>query len=68
MVKKAKRKEVNPDLQNYLEELLASVMADDEASLTDKVKVIDRFLKMEQIRLKIDDEEWGSGFHDAADY
>lgn len=64
MTKKAKVKEVNPDLQQYLEELLAEVMASDEASLTDKVKVIDRFLKMEQIRLKIDDEEWGSGFSD----
>jgi hypothetical protein len=37
-------------------------MNDAEASLTDKMKVIDRALKLEQIKLKIIDEEYGTGF------
>jgi hypothetical protein len=37
-------------------------MADPEASLTDKSKIIDRALKLEAIRLKASDAEWGSGF------
>lgn len=39
------------------------VMADETASITEKMKVIDRALKLEAIRLKLSDDEWGSGFH-----
>lgn len=37
-------------------------MRDPEASITDKTKVIDRALNLEKIKLKISDDEWGSGF------
>jgi hypothetical protein len=43
-------------------DLLRTVMADPTASLTDKTKVLDRALKLEQIKQKISDEEWGKGF------
>jgi hypothetical protein len=39
-------------------------MADPEASLTDKSKIIDRALKLEAIRLKASDADWGRGFMD----
>jgi hypothetical protein len=38
-------------------------MQDQTASLTDKTKVLDRALKLEQIKQKISDDEWGKGFY-----
>ena len=32
------------------------------ATLTDKTKILDRALKLEQLKLKMSDDEWGSGF------
>lgn len=57
-----KSKGVNPDLERAISEMLHQVMHDPEASITDKTKVIDRALNLEKIKLKISDEEWGSGF------
>ena len=37
-------------------------MADEQASLTDKCKVIDRMVNIEKLKQKISDDEWGSGF------
>ena len=59
---KRKKTGINPDLEAAISKLLAEVMADPEASLTDKSKIIDRALKLEAIRLKASDAEWGSGF------
>jgi hypothetical protein len=53
---------INPDLENAINESLKMVMADETASITEKMKVIDRALKLESIRLKVSDDEWGSGF------
>ena len=44
--------------------LVTDVMKDREASLTDKVKVLDRAMKWEAIKQKAADNEWGSGFND----
>lgn len=33
-------------------------------SLIDRMRVYDRFLKLEQLKLKVDDPEWGSKFGD----
>ena len=57
-----KDKGINPDLEDAINEMLKSVMVDETASITDKMKVIDRALKLESIRLKVSDDEWGSGF------
>lgn len=67
-----KKSKVNPELDKYLSELLKEVMrkvkADDDPakvpSLTDKMKVIDRVLKWEAIKGKLNDGDWGSGFED----
>jgi hypothetical protein len=60
MTKKAKG--LNPDLEDAVAILLRQVMADDQASLTDKCKVIDRMVNIEKLKQKISDDEWGSGF------
>jgi hypothetical protein len=60
MSKKAKG--LNPDLEDAVAKLLRDVMADDQASLTDKCKVIDRMVNIEKLKQKISDDEWGSGF------
>jgi hypothetical protein len=54
---------LNPDLEEAVNTLLRQVMNDSTASLTDKTKVLDRALKLEQIKQKISDDEWGKGFY-----
>ncbi len=54
---------VSPELEEAVSTLLQQVMNDPTASLTDKSKVIDRALKLEQIKQKIADDEWGKGFY-----
>ena len=57
-----KQKGINPDLEQAISDMLKAVMLDPTASITDKTKVIDRALKLEAIKLKMSDDEWGSGF------
>ena len=56
-------KGLNPELEEAVSNLLKQVMNDETASLTDKTKVLDRALKLEQIKQKISDDEWGKGFY-----
>ena len=57
-----KQKGINPDLEDAISSTLKAVMSDGMASITEKMKVIDRALKLEAIKLKMSDDEWGSGF------
>ena len=57
-----KQKGINPDLEGAISTMLKAVMTDPMASITDKTKVIDRALKLEAIKLKMSDDEWGAGF------
>jgi hypothetical protein len=57
-----KQKGINPELENAIAQMLVTVMSDPMASITDKTKVLDRALKLEAIKLKLSDDEWGSGF------
>ena len=59
---KKKEKGINPDLEKAISDLLKATMVDPTASLTDKAKIIDRALKLEQLKAKISDDDWGSGF------
>ena len=64
----AKRdKGINPDLERFVNALMAEVMQDTSASVTDKVKVLDRALKLEAIKQKVQDDEWGSGLMSGED-
>ena len=60
-------KGLNPELEQAVSTLLKQVMSDSQASLTDKTKVLDRALKLEQIKQKISDDEWGKGFYNDED-
>jgi hypothetical protein len=59
-----KSKGINPDLEKAISDLLKATMSDPMASLTDKTKILDRALKLEQLKAKISDDEWGAGFAD----
>jgi len=59
---KKKEKGINADLEAAINKLMAQVMTDPEASITDKMKVIDRALKLEALKMKDSDSMWGSGF------
>jgi len=60
MSKKAKG--INPELENAINKMMKEIMADTTATITDKMRVIDRALKLEQLKMKDSDSEWGSGF------
>ena len=64
---KKREKGINPDLEDAISQLLRTVMNDPMASLTDKTKVLDRSLKLEAIKLKMKDDEWGAAFMDIDD-
>ena len=57
-----KKTGINPELEKHINQLLIAVMNDETASITEKMKVVDRALKLEQLKAKISDDEWGSGF------
>jgi hypothetical protein len=61
-VSKKKDKGINSELEVAIAQLLRDVMSDSTATITDKVKVIDRSLKLEALKAKMSDDEWGSGF------
>jgi hypothetical protein len=51
-----KQKGINPDLEQAISTMLKEVMQDSQASITDKNKVIDRALKLEDIKMKMSDD------------
>lgn len=57
-----KQRGINPELEDAINKLLKQVMSDPEASLTDKVKILDRSIKLEALKAKMDSDDWGSGF------
>lgn len=57
-----KQKGLNPELELAVNKLLHQVMSDPAASLTDKMKVVDRSIKLEALKIKMTDDDWGSGF------
>ena len=70
-----KKSTINPELDKYLKQLLEDVMKKPKAgadpkdvpSLTDKMKVIDRVLKWEAVKGKLNDGDWGAGFDETTD-
>ena len=63
----AESSKVSPALEKAIDKLMKEVMNSAEASLTDKMKVIDRALKLEALKAKLTDSGFGSGFHDDED-
>lgn len=64
---KPKDKGINPKLEEHINKLMKEVMSDKDASITDKMKVIDRALKLEALKQKMDDSSFGTGFHDESE-
>ena len=62
-----KQKGVNPELEKAIERMLKAVMDDPMATLIDKCRVMDRAINVEKLKLKISDDEWGTGFSDLGD-
>lgn len=61
MSRKKPEKGINPALEKAINELMVVVMTDPTASITDKMKVIDRALKLEALKMKDADEGYGAG-------
>jgi hypothetical protein len=61
MSRKKPEKGINPALEKAINELMTAVMLDPTASITDKMKVIDRALKLEALKMKDADEGYGAG-------
>lgn len=59
---KKKKNVVNTEIEQFINDMLSQIKSDTTASLTDKMKVLDRALKWEAIKLKAEDDAWGSGF------
>lgn len=58
---------IDPALERAIAKLLEQTISDPEASLTDKMKIVDRSLKLEALKLKVSDDAWGSGFFEEDD-
>lgn len=48
----------------FLRDMLSMATVDANASLTDKMKIVDRILKLEAIKAKMDSDDEGSFFND----
>ena len=60
-----KKAGIDAELEKAIKKLLKDVTsASSGASLTDKMRVIDRALKLEQLKQRMTDDGFGSGFHD----
>ena len=62
-----KQRGINPELEEAITTLLRQVMVDETATLTDKMKVVDRSIKLEALKAKMSDDDWGSGFFSSED-
>lgn len=58
----SRRGGINPDVERTIADLLRTVKNDPSVPLEDKLKVLDRALKVEALKLKARDEEYGAGF------
>ena len=57
-----KTKGVNPELENAIAKMLQDVMSDPTATLVDKCRVMDRAINIEKLKMRLSDDDWGSGF------
>ena len=62
MSRKKQEKGINPKLEEAINLLMSQVMADPEATIIDKTRIIDRALKLEALKMKDEDSAWGQGF------
>jgi len=58
----SKKRGISTDLEKAIADMLRVTISDPEASFDAKMKVIDRALKLEALRLKDEGSDWGTGF------
>lgn len=63
---KAPRK-INPDLEKLIKKMVEDAAQPDAVGapamkMDDKFRVIDRALKLEMLRFKVEEDDWGSDF------
>jgi hypothetical protein len=58
---------INTDLERAVNDMLKQTINDPDIELELKLKILDRAINLEKIKLKINDDEWGSGFKDEDD-
>ena len=54
---------IDQSLEKAIADLLKEVSTNAEWTLTDKMKILDRALKLEALKLKMTNDDWGSGFN-----
>ena len=64
MATKAKETDLLEEIEKSIKKIMKETVNSAECSLTDKMKIIDRALKLEQVKHKMQDDGMGSGFHD----
>lgn len=52
------------ETESFLRKMLKLTDTDPDASLTDKMKIVDRILKLEAIKAKMDDDTEGDFFNE----
>jgi len=57
-----KKTGVDAELEKAISKLLKEIMKDEESTLDAKLKVIDRSIKLEALKAKMDDSNFGLGF------
>lgn len=58
---------INTDLERAVNDMLKQSINDPDIELELKLKILDRAINLEKIKLKINDDNWGSGFLDEDD-
>jgi len=58
----SKKRGISTELEKAIADMLRVTISDPKASLDAKMKVIDRALKLEALRLKDEGSDWGTGF------
>lgn len=57
-----KKTSINPELEKAVEKLLKEVMTPgSDTDIETKLKVIDRSMKLEALKGKLSDDQWGAG-------
>lgn len=64
----SKKSSIDPELEKAVSNLLREVMKPGaQVDIETKLKVIDRSMKLEALKGKLNDDQWGSGLFDDPD-
>jgi hypothetical protein len=61
MKKPTQPKVVNKEVEDFLLNELRNAKNDDSVDIKVKLDIVDRLIKIEALRMKVDNDDWGSG-------